>query len=74
MKIITRKESYLGIQTTFRPQNPSYKNFNWQCMKNESRKSYLGEKEQKQCFQLFLDRTHILVLHASFLNVQPGAQ
>ena len=41
-------------------------------MKNESRKSYLGKKEQKQCFQLFLDRPHILLLRVRFWMFNRG--
>ena len=32
-------------------------------IKNESHKSYLGNEEKKQCFQMFLDRTRTLVLY-----------
>ena len=35
------------MQKTFRTQKPYCKNFRWKYIKNESRKSYLVNKEQK---------------------------
>ena len=42
--------SLRDIQTIIRPQMLRCKKFRWKCIKNESRKSYLGDKEQKAMY------------------------
>ena len=45
MKIIER-----NLIIDIKPQKPHCKNFWWKCIENESRQSYLGNKEQKATF------------------------
>ena len=66
-KLFFERYLILDIQITSRLQKPNYKNIRWTYIKNESHKSNLGKvKNKEQCFQLFLDRTCILVLPAWF--------
>ena len=50
----------LDIQTTFRPQKPHCKNFQFKYIKKEICKSYFGNKEQKAMFPVVFLAGHAL--------------
>ena len=73
MYVLLRSKYNPVIQISFWLQKAHYNNFWWKYIRNESQRSYLGNKKQKICFQLFLIWRLTLVLCASFLRAQSGA-